>query len=355
MTLRSTIPLLALVLPLCAAAQFGEKVRYMLNGDVNAPPDHDTVYVLSYRDKVTFSALTRLHTADIEMEREDASSLTYMANNNEQYGVGINYKWLSAELTFDVPALNQYDARLGSTTSRGFGLGYTGRRLWARGFWNNTQGYYLAEPERWLPDWTDASPYPVRGDLGSDTYLVSVNWALSNKKRYSQNAALFQMERQLHSTGCFVAGFTGWHTQLRADSSLLSTAQLDTFGLASGFDALQRTVAGLTIGYTHTFVVWGKGFINVAMLPGAGWSTQRLTLDDTEVADGTTVAAIGEMRLGAGFNGDRWYGAITTYYHYTSTTIAEGVGIGTTTGTVRMAIGLRFGAPRSGVLQKVGL
>ena len=222
MNWRIIIPFLAIVLPLRSAAQLGEKVRYMLNGDVNAAPDHDTLYVLSYRDRVTVSTLVRLQTVDLEMERENGTSLTYMANNNEQYGVGLNYKWLSAEVTFDVPALNQHDARLGSTTSRGFGLGYTGRRLWARGFWNNTEGFYLDEPEHWLPDRTGADPLPVRGDLASNTYLLAVNWALSSAKRYSQNAALFQMERQLRSAGCFVAGFTGWHTAADADSTLLS-------------------------------------------------------------------------------------------------------------------------------------
>jgi hypothetical protein len=62
------------------------------------------------------------------------------------------------------------------------------------------------------------------------------------------------------------------------------------------------------------------------------------------------------MKLGAGFNGDRWYAAITTAYFLSSGTISENdVSLAMNHGFARMAIGLRLGAPGIRILRKVGL
>ena len=44
--------------------------------------------------------------------------------------------------------------------------------------------------------------------------------------------------------GTFVAGISGWNTDVSADSSLISPALIDTFQLATGFSGLRRTLIG---------------------------------------------------------------------------------------------------------------
>lgn len=347
------------VIACCAAlpchAQLGNSVRRMLNGDSTAAPNYDTSYVTAYRSNLVISVLSRLQLVSIDLEQEEGDGLAYSTNSNEQYGVGLNYKWLSAEVTFNIPLFNQYDASLGETNSRAFGLGYTGRRIWARGFWNRTEGFYMDEPERWVAGWEEGDVPIVREDLRTNTFMLSVNYALSGKRRYSHNAAIFQMERQKKSAGTFVAGFSAWDTDVNADSSLIGPALIDTFQLATGFTGLRRTLVGATLGYTHTFAFWEKGFIHFAILPGVAYASQTITTSDDEELKGTGTGALTEFKLGAGFNGDRWYCAMTTAFYYSTTPISEKLQLGTNYGMVKLALGVRFGGIESKALKKVGL
>lgn len=353
---RAVLLSLLFLLVTAGHAQFGNRVRSLLNGDSLAPPDHDTAYITTYRSRLVLSLLTKYSYVDVDLEHGPSDHYTFLTNSNEQYGVGLNYKWLSAEVTFNVPLFNQYDASLGKTESRGFGLGYTGRRLWARGFWNTAEGFYLEDPERWIDGWTEGQAPIVRPDISNTAYLLSVNYALSGKRRYSQNAALFQMERQKRSAGTFVAGVSAWLSDVQGDSSLVRPALQDTFQLATGFTRVKRSLAGVTFGYTHTFAFWHKGFIHVAVLPGLAYVKQTIVPTEGEdlVGEGAA-AAVSEFKLGAGFNGDRWYTALTTSFYYSSVDIAENLSLATNYGFIRVALGMRFGGPNIKALGKVGL
>lgn len=333
-----------------ASAQLGDKVRSLVEVNVNAPAAYDTAYVAEYRSDLLISLVTKLQSLDVALERDNSPDLTYSINARDQYGIGLDYKWLSLEALFTIPAWNDHDTALGESSSKGFGLGITRPRLWARGLWNSTQGYYLENPLRW--NGNDAPV--VRPDLKNRIFLLSANYALSGKKRYSQRAALFQTERQKKSAGTFVAGFSGWHTTLTGDSALLSAALLDTFQLATSFDEVQRLMLGATIGYTHTFVFWHKGFIQLGLQTGAAYTTQWIQTPDNRLR-GSGVAPVAEFKGGAGYNGDRWYLALTAAYYYASAPVADELDLSMNYGHVRLALGVRFGDPGIKVLKKVGL
>ena len=341
--------LLPLLLPCLAIGQSGKKIQDLLF-NAHAAPNHDTAYIATYKSNLMLSLVAKAQVVDIAVEPELGEDLTFSLNGKEQYGLGLDYKWLSVEATFHVPALSDHDPALGSSTSRGLALGFTGRRLWGRGFWNTTQGYYLNDPERW----TGSAAPLVREDLENRTFLLSVNYALSKKRRFSQNAALFQMERQKKSAGTAVAGLSAWHTTLSADSSLLDPALVDTVGLATGFSGLQRLLVGATIGYAHTFAFGHKGFLHAAILPGVVYADQSIRTPAGTLR-GQGSAAVAEVRFGAGFNGDRWFGALTGTFYYSTTPIAERLSLGTNYGTVRFVLGIRLGDPGIKALGKVGL
>lgn len=342
----------AAVLP--AHAQIGDKVRRMLVGDTAAPPGHDTAWIASYRSNLTLSALVKYQGVDVDIEPDGGDGPGFSTNSAEQYGLGLNFKWLSVEATFNIPALDAAEPGLGSTRSRSFGLGFTGRRLWARGFWNRTTGYYLTAPERWVAGWEPGDAPVVRGDLSCRTLMLSVNYALSGRHRYSQNAALFQLERQKKSAGTFVAGLSAWVTRVGCDSSLLSPALVDTFRLASGFRGIDRVLAGASIGYAHTFAFWHKGFLNLSLLPGLTYARQSILTPQGKIT-GTGLAAVTELKAGLGYNGDRWYTALTLSYYYSTVAIAEKLNLGMNYSFARFALGIRLGDPGIKALGKFGL
>lgn len=348
--MRHRLLLPCMALALAAQAQLGDRLRTLVEMDVHAPPDHDTAYVAEYRSNLLVSVVSKMQLMDVALERTDGPDLTYSINTREQYGIGIDYKWLSAEALFTIPAWSDFDGSLGESTSKGLGLGITRNRLWARGLWNTTQGYYMEDPRRWT-----GSEHPhVRPDIGNRVFLVTADYALSNKRCYSQRAAAFQTERQKRSAGSWLAGAKGWHTTVTGDSSLLGPALLDTFRLASAFTGVQRLMLGATAGYVHTFVFGGKGFLNLALQAGYAYAEQWI---DTPAGrlHGSGLAPLAEFKGGLGFNGDRWYAALTVSSYYADAPIAEHLDLSLNHTNVRLAAGLRLGDPGIKALRKVGL
>lgn len=351
---RSHLLALLVLLAAPAQAQLGDKLRRLVATDTTAPPDHDTAYITSYRERLVLSAVCTYRTVNVDLEGSDRT-LSYTTNAGAQYGFGLDYKWLSVEATFTVPGLSTPTPGLGSTASGGLGLGITGRRFWGRAFWNHTQGFYLADAGNWVPNWTEGSAVPVRPDLRNTTVLATVNYALSGKRRYSQNAAQFQMERQKKSAGTFIVGASVWSTEVRADSALLTVAQSDSFGIAARFPRVRRVVVGLSFGYTHTFAFWHKGFIHFALLPGVGYQQQSIALQGGGEVSGGSGAGVSEFRVGAGFNGDRWYTSFTAAFYYSTGQLDDRIGLGTTYGFLHLAVGVRLGAPRIRGMDRLGL
>ena len=348
-----------LFLASCAAsghAQLGAFVRRILVGDTTAPPNYDTAYISTYKQNLTVSGVASYRLASLELVDTLGHAVTWSTNNITQYGAAIDFKWLSVEATFSIPALDAGDPTYGSTTSKGFGLGYTGRRLWFRGFWNTSSGFYAEEPEALVVDWTPNNTWPYRKDLTAETWMGSLNYALSKKKRFSQVAALTQMERQKRSAGTWVAGASFWLTRMAVDSSLVPTAGPLAFAPEARIVQARRTLIGASIGYTHAFVIGRKGFIHLALITGAATSdqTRRLQGEDPLPAE-KGLSSLSEFKGGIGFNGDRWYTSITTAFYYNTDADDQSVMLGSTYGSARFALGLRFGRPNIKGLEKVGL
>ncbi len=356
----SRILLLAFACAICsthAFPQFSVLLMKILVGDTTAPPNYDTAYITAYRQNLTLSAVSSYRIASIDISDTLGHSVTWSTNNLTQYGAAIDYRWLSVEATFSIPALDAGDPTYGTTTSRGVGLGYTGRRIWFRGFWNSSSGFYAEQPEVLLKDWKDGDAWPYRNDLHAETWMGSLNYALSKKRRYSQVAALTQMERQKRSAGTWVAGASFWLTRMSTDSSLVPVEGPLAFAPQARIVGSRRTLIGATIGYTHTFVLGRKGFIHFSLLTGAASSDQTRTLqgDARQPAD-KGLSSITEFKGGIGFNGDRWYTAITTAFFYNEDADDDKiVSLASTYGSVRFALGIRLGRPNIKGLDKFGL
>lgn len=346
----------ALLSTFTANAQLSDLVRRLLIGDTLAPPDHDTAYIISHRNKVTLSAVTSDRYASLEITDTAKRAVTWATNNATQYGLAIDYRWLSVEATFSVPALVPADPRLGATASKGVGLGFTGRRLWFRGFWNTSSGFHAEDPGALVANWTADQPWPYRRDISVETWMGSLNYALSRKRRFSQIAALTQVERQQRSAGTWVAGAAFWLTRLNADSTLVPTTGERAFTPDAHIAKARRTLAGFTIGYTHTFALWRKGFLHAALLTGAASSTQVRSVEGrTGELTEPGISSISELRIGAGYNGDRWYAGLTSVFFINADNDEERVSLGSTYNTVRLAAGLRFGRPNIKGIQRFGL
>lgn len=330
--------------PLCpASAQLGDFTFRLLNGDTTAGPDHDTTYIVSYRDDLTPSFVATTQASRIALRRKDGGHLTYATNTPAQYGLCIDYKWISVEATFTVPGLSRFDESTSPTEAQGIGFGFTGRRWWFRNFFRNTKGFHITEPGLVDPGWQEGHPYPFREDIRNFTYMASLNRGF-NARRYSHNAAIWQIERQKRSAGSFTAGATFWYGRTGWEGSLVPVELQQAFETPTvNANTVERWIVTVTAGYAHTFSLWEHGFINAMVVPGVGSQHQRVRVTQgVDVASGWDLAATAELRIGAGYVGDRWYAALTANTYRSTGGITADAEMATSFVSTRFAAGWRF-------------
>ena len=334
--------LLGLLCQTPARAQFWDTVYRLLNGDSTQGPDYDTAYVVSYRDDLVLSPVMAHQSNTLSLDRRDGRSLDFSTNTPVQYGLALDYKWLGVEYTTSIAGVSTLDTAKGTTTGQGFGFGYTGRSWWFRNFIRSSTGFYVEDPTVLDPEWEEGDPYPVRGDLENLSYGASINHGF-NSRRFSQTAALWQMERQKRSAGSFTAGGAFWYTRSRAAAPLFPVQQAEQYEVPVVLSEVRRWTMSITGGYTHTFAFWQHGFFTVMVVPGLGAQQQQVRgTDGSTLTSGWDLAATGELRMGLGYVGDRWYLGLTSFSFASSGNVSPEVTMGTGYGSVRLAAGWRI-------------
>ncbi|MEX1131643.1 MAG: DUF4421 family protein [Flavobacteriales bacterium] len=360
MTTPSPFRILALVVALSSGlygmAQLPAPLRPLLLGDTIAPPRYDTAYIHSHRSAFSIGYVSSVQNAVISLSDSLGRELDHSTNNPTQYGLGFSLGWLSGEFTFSIPGVSVADPQKGETDSRNYGLGITGRRLIGRAFFNSSKGFFPEQAAIADSTWQPGEPYPVRPDIQSNTFLASANYAISHKRRFSFKAALYQNERQKRSAGTFLAGGTVWINDIQSSEPFVPTAASANFVGNTAFDRIQRTVIGATFGYTHTFVFFRKAFVTATLVPGLSAQQQRIALSGGAADESDwQVGGVAEFKFGVGYNGDRFYTAITGANYFSSGDTDEGVNITTGFRFVRFTLGVRIKQPNSGFLRGLGL
>jgi hypothetical protein len=273
-------------------------------------PGFDSTYLESFNGDLTMSAVAQSTNNNISLKNVLKDEVTFATNLPLNYGLALDYKWLSLGFTSSLGRTPNEEK--GLTQLRNFGFGITMRKITFRNFYQTTQGYYLANPGYFNPDFnpqTDA--YPHRDDLRSTVYYATLNY-LFNHKTFSNNAALFQLERQKKSAGTFVTGATYSYVTYRADSALVP-AEYQYLFLGNNFiTSLYVNLIGANFGYMHTFVLTKnyKFFYSLGIIPGLSYQHGAAYYGNGQApANRSALGLHAEGRMTFGYNGDTWYAA----------------------------------------------
>ena len=352
--------LLLLAGPLAAQEEhtsgFWAQVQGMLQEDTLAGPNYDTAYITSYRDKFVVSLVNTLNSGSLSITQKNTNqSLDYATNLANNWGFGVDYKWFTFEYTTYIPGMSSSDPNKGVTDHFNLGFGITGRKWWFRNFVANYKGYYVSNPTAVDTAWVPTEPFPVRSDLGSVTYLASINRGF-NYRRYSHNAFLWQLERQKKSQGSWVGGATFWYNRVYADSSLVPAFLTKEYADKANFNRVDRYIISVNGGYSYTLSIWKKGFISGLLVPGITMQRQTFKLTDGQKLDTDWgLGAMVEFRFGIGYNGDTWYTALTYGNYVAAGSLTPDVNLGSGSGVLRFAVGIRLKGLNNAFLKKFGL
>ncbi len=320
-------------------------------------PGYDTNYIKSFRDYLVVTVVSSVVSNDVTITDTNGQDVVFATNVPASFGLAIDYKWFTAEYTSTFGRTG--DTAKGYTSMQSFGFGLTGRKFWFRNFYQKTRGYYLENPQYFNPDFNWAlDVYPYRGDIQSTLYWASLNYGFNHRK-FSNQAALWQLERQKKSAGSFTCGLTYSYASYRADSALVPKKYQRLFEQDEFFTNFNFGMLGLNVGYLHTFAI-GKSrkfFISLALIPGVSYQRGKAQSSETGAAiyDGN-IGFHGESRLVFGYNADTWYTSLSSSGYGIITSFDNTNPFTQGYGFLRIVFGVKFKLPetKSTLLKKIG-
>lgn len=321
-------------------------------------PGYDTTYIQSFRDDFVVTLVSASTTNDLSVYDKKGTPITFSTNLPTSFGVGIDYKWITAEYTSSFGRTGP--AEKGYTKMSNVGFGLTTRKFWFRNFYQQTEGFYLKNPTYFDPQFDPATEnYPFRNDVRSSVYYATLNYGF-NSRKFSNIAAIWQLERQKKSAGSFTVGMTYSLAYYHSDSALFEKKFNNYFNKDEALTDFNFRLVGLNAGYLHTFAFTKsrKFFVSLTLIPGL--SLQQGKSDAQSNRDQIrkqTFGAHAEGRVVAGYNGDRWYMSLTAIAYTVSSAFedtnpfAQGYSFG------RFALGYKIKMPetKSPFLKKLGL
>lgn len=278
----------------------------------NKKPKYDTVYIrdLSDRLSVRLYGVNKFSNFDIR-DNDSLKSVSYAPNSNLNLGFALYYKWFGLGVAFDFPFINNDDDRYGETKRLDIQTNIYTRSLTIDFYYQKYQGFYVDNPEEYIPDWDPEMPYPQRPDINSFKLGGSCIYAFRHKK-FSNRAAFVQTDLQRKSAGSFLLGGFFSLFRVEGDSSFIPYQIIDQCNPDLTFDDLQVNGIGVAGGYSHTFVMWKRLYFSLTLTPGIAIQSYGVKYPgDIPEKHGSFIAGRFLTKAALIYNTERLYAGVT--------------------------------------------
>jgi hypothetical protein len=248
-----------------------EKKKFIFKNLLEIDFTPDSNYITPYFEKVNFSLELegRDFALNVNNPIREEFQLTYRPNLPVNFGLALDYSWLSLYINLRTLQSASNLERKGESRQFAFRFGVNRRALWSNVFYLNFRGLYLENPELVFYDWNfKEQGYLKRPDLRTYTFFANTTYAF-NAKRFSYRAALWQSELQHKSAGSPIIGlFMRFNGTKSIDQK--SFIPNDAFLFPSNADLIKFNSfnIGVNVGYTYTFVFLDHLFLTLSVWPG---------------------------------------------------------------------------------------
>ncbi len=304
---------------------------------------YDTAYIRQYRRVwcITLIGNRRDFFVNIANPTSADQVLSFSPRNQFSWGLGFDYKWFTVELTSRVPARKPNS--LARNSQFGIRVGITGQKLWFSSFYQRYKGMdgTFTNTDSTLTNLPATLDFQ-RNDIFTSTFYASLNYGFNHRK-YSQMAALWQIDRQLKSAGSFVIGLAAFAYNIEADSTLVPASLSNSFEKESQVVKSATKSMGVNVGYVHTFVIKKKFFIHGSLIPSLAYQRRKYALADTENLEVRGLSVSSEFRIITGYNGDKWFGGFAySNYSFSENSVVAGAGAVLSYDFLRFFVGFRI-------------
>ncbi len=273
-------------------------------------------------------------------------SIEYEPNENFNIGFGFTYHWLGLDLAFSLPFINNDDDIYGKT--RRFDLQ---SNIYMENFVvdlnvQSYKGFYNSNPGAILPGYDPGIfGYPIRPDIQTNNIGASAFY-IFNHHKFSYRAAFTFNERQMKSSGSFLAGAYAGIFEMNADSTLLPY-WAEEFDSNVDFRDVTHLSMGLSLGYAHTFILWKHLYFSLTVAVGFGPQIERRDeSSDLPAYEHNDIGSFVVTRLGLGHNGETYFYGISAVNTFKGAQDENVSNLQRSVGNFKIFVGHRFNPPK---------
>lgn len=314
-----------------------------IRGIYNSEHKFDPKYIESYTDSLILKLAVVQKFTRLEIEDTfSKNKLEFNPNRDISIGAGFQYKWLGLTFTYKMPGVNNDDDKFGNTSQFDLQASLYLRKYVIDFDLHRYSGFYIDNPKKLFPEWTNKDPYPQRSDL-TTTFIGSDFLYIFNHKKFSYRAAFLQNELQKKSAGSFLLGAYFSRLQINTDGNIISPEFEHLFSQQVHFDQANYNNYGLTVGYAHTFVIKKKFFLSIS--PNLGGALQYSNVEniDPELSiRKTEFAPKVAMRVSGGYHWKKYFIVTTWQVDNFLLNKSENIEMGYSVGNIRFFIGRKF-------------
>ena len=272
------------------------------------------------------------------LNETEKKTLEIRPNEQVNIGLGFNYKWMGLGIAFKPPFNSNDDDVYGKTSrldiqfnifAKSYGIDLTAQYY---------KGYYVSNPQS-IITW-NKKDYPLLGDLETVKFELSTYY-FSNSKKFSYRAAYDRNEIQLKGAGSPIFGFYYRLSASGTDNKGMIPEEFKE--IKSRFDIYSYigNNYGISIGYTHTFVLWKNIFINLTFVPGLGGQSVKVDTKGEGLRKANSLSARLLFRSAIGYEHKYFYIGLSNLV-ISNDISYDDVSIFSSTTKFRIYVGKRF-------------
>ena len=269
-------------------------------------------FILDYSDQLSIKLYGIIKSNTIEhVNHQTDQGIEYKPNESFNIGFGVGYQWFGLDVAFNFRGVNNDDDKFGKTKRFDLQSNIYTRKFAADLIVQRYKGYYLSNPQNYISGFNASGPYPIRPDIHTEVYGASLLYVFNHDK-FSYRAAFTYNERQIKSTGSFLAGPFFSYFKMDADSSLIVPEAESLFDPSQDFRGTAYIKYGLAGGYGYTLVLGHRVFMSLSMVIGLGPEIKKTPAINGQPAD-TESKFTGRLasRVAIGYNAPKFYFGIS--------------------------------------------
>lgn len=306
---------------------------------------YDTAYIINYNDHLAVRLVSphRLYNFSIKNKANNAK-YTYRPNLHTGMGVGFTYKWLAIDMTISPDFTSRNNDRYGKTKEFNFAASFYLERNIIDFQFRQYKGFYVSDPQKYLPGWENGMPHPTRPDVTSValnlSYSIPLNW-----KRYSLRTTFLLDGMLKKSSGSVVIIPDFYYYHAHADSSMLPIDYEASFTDEAKITNMNFFLFSMAAGYAYTFVV-RKFYFTLSAFPAISFNAGNVTSEGGDYGP-FPVSFKFISKEGIGYNSPRWYAGFYFVYDINNIQFSNDLAFTNNVGGWRIFVGYRIKPPKA--------